>query len=318
MNAGLINKLPRVSDWRFGGFTAMEYQVLQHTGQWKAFLPNNEKQHAIEQWKFDSQGCVSFSALNCLEIMFKKRYGRSINFSDRFLAKVSGTTTRGNWLYRVADAIREYGVVNEVEWLFNPVDQDGDGDFDWDDFYKEIPEEILRKGKASLELYDFHYEWVDITSAIDKMYALRFSPLQITVPYPSQRDAINGIIHTDKWQSNHALTLVGYKEGKYWLVFDHYAPFTKKLAWDYPIDKMAMRFNIKEKTMKKPNLKQNALVFEAEGAGRAGLFIDDKIVVDDLAKILMQYEIRNKGEHNTVNLTTAQFDLFEHVDFKSA
>ena len=43
----------------------------------------------------------------------------------------------------------------------------------------------------------------------------------------------------------HATVLVGYKKGEYWLVFDSYEPFLKKLEWNYPIYKWAMRFGVK-------------------------------------------------------------------------
>lgn len=317
MSTGLIIKKPRPSDWRFGGYSAMDYQVLEQEGQWLDYLPIKEDQHAIEQWKFDSMACVSFSANNCLETMYKRRYSNSLNLSDRFLAKVSETTFKGNWLYKVADAIRDYGFVSEEDWPFLAVDRDGDGDYDWSDFYLDIPDDVKKKARIVLESYDIHYEWVGTGTKEQVMYALRFSPLQVTLRYASQGLAdSNGVIQWDGNSTDHATMLVGYKPYEYWYIFDTYSPYLKKIAWDYPINDWAMRFNIKEKTMSKVPIIQNALVFEAEGTGRAGLFVDDKIVVDDLSKILLQYEMRNKTFPNTKNLTSEQFNAYPHVDFK--
>ena len=316
MNTGLIIKSPGPSDWRFGGFSAMEYEALQQDGQWKDYLPVVESQHAIEKWKFDSMACVSFSANNALETMYKRRFDSDINLSDRFLAKVSGTTTSGNWLVKVADAIRDNGFVLESDYPFLAEDQDNDSDYDWADFYKDIPEGVLKRGRDSLEGYDIHYEWVGTGTADQIMYALRFSPLQITLRYASQKKAVDGIIPWDGKPADHATLLVGYKRNEYSLTFDTYSPYLKKVAWDYPISDWSMRFNINPKTMEKPLIISNALIFEAEGAGRAGLFLDGKIIIDELPKVLLQYQMRNKSFPNTRTLTTEQFDLFEHQDFK--
>jgi len=40
----------------------------------------------------DAMACVSFSATNRIEIQIKNLSLQSFNFSDRFLAKLSGTT----------------------------------------------------------------------------------------------------------------------------------------------------------------------------------------------------------------------------------
>ena len=108
-NFGLILSDPKPTDYMFGGETQVQGIELQPDGQWKDYLPVGEKQHSVY---FDTMACVTFSALNALEILIKRQYGIDINFSDRFTAKMSGTTTNGNYLYKVGDSIRKDGFVD--------------------------------------------------------------------------------------------------------------------------------------------------------------------------------------------------------------
>lgn len=318
MNTGAIIQSPKLFEWRFGGQSAIDYIVLQKDGQWLDYLPTYELQHAREKWLFDSMGCVSFSANNCLEILFRKKYNEDINLSDRFLTKESGTTINGNYFINVANTLRNTGFVYEDDYPFIAVDQDGDSDFDWADFYKEIPKDILIKAKTNKEFWDIHHEWVGIKSVGDKIYGLQLSPIQVAMEFPSNenknKDGVIQYVNNNTW---HAVVLVGYVLNKWWYIFDTYEPFVKMIEWDYPMYEWGMGYDVTKKSMaNKPFIQQNSLIFEAENAGRAGLFVDDKIIIDDLSKILLQYEMRNDQFPNRKNLTTEQFNLFPHVDFK--
>ena len=100
---------------------------------WTPFLPKGEKQHGLY---FDTMACVTFSALNIIEIQLNFMVANSLmseesvkffsdegyllngqfNFSDRFTAKMSGTTKDGNYLQKVWDSIRNHGLLSEKDW----------------------------------------------------------------------------------------------------------------------------------------------------------------------------------------------------------
>ncbi len=102
----------RNKDWLFGGISGVPLVVLQTNRQWGSFLPDYEPQINKDG---DTQWCVTFSALNCLETLLKRKYDIDRNFSDRYTALMSGTIRGvGNYLYKVADSIRNDGVVDEV------------------------------------------------------------------------------------------------------------------------------------------------------------------------------------------------------------
>ena len=125
----------------------LPYEVLNPTGDWTVYLPTGEVQYSHYA---DSMACVTFSCLNVLETQYKFLTGREINFSDRFIAKVSGTTQQGNSVQRVLDAINTYGLVLEEDY---PAPKD----FTWDEYYSEIPPEIFAKANKTLKVaYEFH------------------------------------------------------------------------------------------------------------------------------------------------------------------
>ena len=115
---------------------------------------------------------------------------------------MSGTTPQGNWLYKVADSIRKDGLVLESDWPFPPPF------VSWDEYYSEIPPEIVSKGPDFLKWYDITYEWI----AIDKdslLYHIKHAPLQIVV---------NGGLHA---------VVDFFCEGDIHRYFDSYDPFRK-------------------------------------------------------------------------------------------
>lgn len=152
----------------------LPYVVVNPTGDWRNFVPPGERQ---SQATVDSMACVTFSALNSIETQEKHLTGKQPNYSDRWIAKMSGTTINGNYLYKVADAIRQYGLVLE---------EDYPSDFSsFDQYYADIPEskmsELLAKGKKWLEDWTIRYEWVG-TIEEDLIRNLKQAPLQVVIP----------------------------------------------------------------------------------------------------------------------------------------
>lgn len=198
-NTGLI------SDFSFslwvGG--SIPYEVVNPSGDWRKWAVVHEKQKD----PVETMACVSFSCNNCLEIQYKF-FGIDVNFSDRALAKMSGTQMNGNTLERVNDTARNIGLLLESQWPNNPKAKT------WEEYYAQIPIETQKLAVKQ----PFNYEWVartnDFTEQIKKQ--LKQSPLQITVfaPNPNHAVVLHYIEDNNIWawrQDHYGQQLVRFK-----------------------------------------------------------------------------------------------------------
>jgi hypothetical protein len=242
-------------DFIFGADNGVNKVVLMPDLSWFDDTLIPAKQHGVY---FDSMGCVSFSLSGQAEYVFnrmielglvskldldwlkEKGYfdaNNKINFSERYLAKMSGTTRQGNALWKVVDTAKHYGFIPYGKWTF-PSEQRTPV-FDWDDFYAEIPQELIDLGIEFAKRFNIQYEQVFTSNHELMKDALKYAPPQITLfAYPIPE---NDIYPKDERTLNHAV--VGtYEDTEKQLRFirDSYqdwynneAPYYKKLAWDY-------------------------------------------------------------------------------------
>jgi hypothetical protein len=267
-------------DWRLGGVSGAEKKVIREDGDYTNFLPDLELQ---KNKIFDSMACVSFSALNCLETLAKVE-GISLNRSDRFTAKESGTTKKGNSMRQVAESIRKiHGTVEEHVW---PFDRDT---FDWDTYYSEIPDTIKALGKEFLEEWEVLWEWVPTD---DLREALKYGPIQVTVdawPAPNSKGLYTRRVERGY---NHAVMLYKSTDEAY-EIYDHYDKKYKKLVPDYQFGH-AIQFILTRKTTNNmPALPNNILVQDVEGSGAFAMHLNGKLMVDDAAKVLATVIMRS-------------------------
>ena len=197
----------------------LPYKVNNPSGDWTPYIPLGENQYSNMT---DSMACVSFSFLNVLETTIKFLTGQEVDFSDRFLAKVSNTTIHGNTLGIVADAFRKYGCPLEADYP-KPIS------FTWDEFYTDIPTEVFNK----VLRYDIGYEWIE-TTVESLQYHLKQAPLQLVIP----GHAICGI----------------YEQSDIFKYFDTYAPYLKDHA-NPPKYALKIVLNIKENKMTETEVK---------------------------------------------------------------
>lgn len=298
---GLLLRDRTPSDWMAGEFSPLGTSFLNPTGNWSIYLPDDEFQN---RWGFDRQACVTYSILNCLEILHKAQTGVGINFSDRFLAKMSGTTKQGNYLDNVFDTIRKNGLVEEWEY---PDDAKS-----WDEYYKEIPQALKDKGLDILKTWNFYREWVRTDRKKDILFALKSAPLQVTVKYASGNDLLNPV---GTW--NHAVTMFNAAENEYWEIFDHYTQTRKKYAWDYEFGSVLKPSLIKKSNINM-NIQNNTFVQLVEAPGGFGLYLDGKLIIDDLAKIQATWIIRNNGDikGKIKTLTLEQWNSLAKINLK--
>lgn len=212
-----------------------DLQVIMKDGQWIDVLVEYEGQ---KKGNVDPYSCVSYSALNCLEL-FAKVKGIQINKSDKYTAVMSGTIPyRGNNFRNVAESIKRDWVVDEEVYPYN--------DNSVDSYYKPVPQAIVDIALEDKPNWRYFYRYPltpfylgqDSRSKEEVlMDSLRYAPLQVSIKYPTKKP-VRGVYQAEHGQ-NHAVTLVAYKEGKEWIIFDSYDPLgnggIKRLAWDYPI-----------------------------------------------------------------------------------
>src|SRR6185503_14551846 len=115
----------------------LPYEVRNQSGNWTAWLPPGEWQKQL----VDTMACVTFSLLNCIETQEYFLTGKQINYSDRWIAMMSGTTPQGNYLGTVADTVRKYGLVKEESWPTPP-------NYTWASYYELPPQAKMAELKA--------------------------------------------------------------------------------------------------------------------------------------------------------------------------
>jgi len=221
-------------------------KVLIKNGDFSPYRPDGELQRRSNGT--ETMACVTFSAMNCIETIINyfiylvnsnqaENYQIEIvrifrefnlikndkaNFSDRYIAKLSGTTSNGNNQQRVANAIRHYGLVSEDDWGWVS---------GWNEYYKDIPNEIIAKGQRLLKYIEFNYEWV-IPSHFSG--SRQYGPIQTSV-YAGFGWGSSLIYRFTTTSRNHAVTSDYEKTSSYSGIFDSYDPFDKKVSWDSPI-----------------------------------------------------------------------------------
>lgn len=243
---GYIEPIITEDNFIFGDAQAPQ-EVLQEGGQWDKFLPENEKQLI----QFETTNCTAFNTTNPLEIILRRK-GIEHNYSDRFLGVIAGTKPPGNDPHTVAEALRKKGIVKESSLPFSADLKD------WQEYfsYKGADEkELIKESEKWFRDFFFRHDYVapnDNEIPKDSLKeALKHSPLGIAVLAWASRD---GIYFRPPGQGDsHWTTLIGYKEGEYWLVLDSYEPFLKKLEWNFPFY-TAKRYYLREKTVEEKKI----------------------------------------------------------------
>jgi len=298
----LVEKLPKNKNWIFGGVTGIEKNEPQ-VNNWQPYLPSFERQKK----RIDTMACITFSALNVLETKFNyylreglfdedtvkwlRGYGYIgndglVNFSDRFIAKLSNTTFNGNSYRVVGDTIREYGLVPESLWNYD------DDIFNWEDYYKEVPQSVIDIGKEFKKKFKINYEFVNVSRIGE---AIKYSPIQCGVwAWP---EPINGVYPKVDKLANHGVMLFVYNNSEI-KVFDTYQPSIKNLELSYRFGALA-KYSleiINNQNIIMTNIPDNTLIQLVEGIGGFALVLNGKKIVDDLDKVLASYIVRSAKE----------------------
>lgn len=196
------------------------YEVRNESGDWTPYLVKGEIQYSP---KDDWMDCVSRSLTNTVEIQEKHQTGQEVDYSERRLAKMSGTTRQGNLLDKVAETARTTGLVLESSYP--------DTDGDWSEQYAEIVEPLRSKldeeGGDWLNKWDIKYEVIPYDRK-SLRYHLKHAPLQVVVP-------------------GHAIVGIN-SNGDVDKIFDSYVPYVKNVPGDYSGIIYAMKIVLYKKT----------------------------------------------------------------------
>src|ERR1700737_3679960 len=122
----------------------MNYNNRNPSGIWPAPHAEDQFSHVVP---IDTDACVSYSLVHIIESQIKFLTGLDIEFSERFLAKMSGTTLNGNKLVTVLDALKKYGLVLDKDWPEPEV-------FTWSEYYAPIPQDVIDKGQEFLKQWN--------------------------------------------------------------------------------------------------------------------------------------------------------------------
>lgn len=223
-------------DWIAGANSPIEKTVLIPDLNWKPWLSNQEIQVVNLTTPYDTLFCVTFSALAIIsaimnymianglmpedKVKWLKENGYidetgKINFSERFTGTLGETTNRGAYQYKIANAIKNYGLIPQKDLeLAESFTDNINKDF--------ITEANYEKGREFKKRFYINWEWV-----YDIEEALKYSPVQgivkfanysypeeILVPTGSPDHAVAGIFTTPNYN---------LMRDSYWQEFKRYA-----------------------------------------------------------------------------------------------
>ena len=215
---GYIPRTPDPKAWVLGD-ARNEFPVLQPDGQWDDFLPAFESQ--VENG-YDPLSCVSEAYTSVEEALERRKYGTAPEYSERFLAQISGTERKGgNSLHDVCETARLVGLVPEEQWPSLGIPRE--------EFYVQPPAELYGLARKDHDTYERLHKDVPATKGAIKR-ALLSSPLMFSVFAWTRRD--DGIYYEpDNVRDTHCAVIYGFTE-EYVKVFDSAEPFLKKGAWE--------------------------------------------------------------------------------------
>jgi hypothetical protein len=220
-HCGFIYEQPKQEDFVFGD-ASIDAPVLQPDGNWTAYLPKTELQNLN---LIETYACASFGTLNCIEILLRRLYNFEDNFSDRYLAKISGTQyIRGNSPHTVAEIIRHNGAIDEHSWPFTA------DVTTFERFYTTPPAVLADEAKRFNEHYTLRHDYVpnDPTSMME---ALKYSPLGMSVYGWTKLE--NGLYAAGNGADTHWVCVYGYEKDIHWKVFDSYDNTFKMVEWKH-------------------------------------------------------------------------------------
>ena len=307
-------------DWQAGGNSAVAHEILMPDKNWKKIELEHEIQFNYPAL-YDTLFCVTYSSLKAiaklltylesigkftpyqLSVLNKYKKNGKYNFSERFTGTLGGTTTQGAYQFKVAQAIRNYGLIPQDMF---PLAENFQDNID----PKFITQEMLDCGKELLEIILINYEWVD---SIDY---LEYSPIPLIVRfanYEKQEDILSpeGVL-------NHQVCGV-LSTSEYTEIEDTYQQRYKRYRPDNTFHLMAFYITINNKSMNVAKfIKENDTnQVRNVNTGAYGVIYQGKLmeIKPDRAGLYMidRDARRLIGKGKTVSITNAEWEQIKEA-----
>jgi hypothetical protein len=308
-------------DWVAGANSSLPDIV--NVDDWKKYDIEHEIQFISNTLTpYDTLFCVTFSALKSLAKFFmfllhngylhpedvrwlvdngyfKNGY---INFNERFTGILGETTDKGAYQYKVANAIKNYGLIpqNDLPMASNF----------WDNLKKEdITEANYKKGKEFIERFLINYEWI-----YDYENKIKTKPIQTIVRFANYENPTN-ILKPDG-SLNHAVVMV-MSAPEYNEIDDTYYQRYKRYDKNYTHSYMGFHITITNKNMDiekfvKDNDKKWVRNYNTGAFGRilqGKLFIGTS--TDRMTLMLLDDKVRENG----IQISDSEWKQLPKEDF---
>jgi len=220
VNYGLLPEVKDERDYIMGVDSKINWKILNPDSNWlpeaKQMIDEVQKGRYLETF-----GCTGYALKNIKEMLRINKWGQVINESDRFLNKISGTGRNGNTFSRVLKAEKNYGWVKESEYSWDRTK------FNWNEYYKTIPQEIRDRAliNSKKELFGYDSVWATKSMIIE---ALKYSPLYVGL-YAWYR---KGMFYYSVANPNHASVIINRNQ---FMCYDSYDPYIKNLDEGFKI-----------------------------------------------------------------------------------
>ncbi len=248
----VIAPILRESDYIAGQESALIFNAINPQRLWKKYLPTGESQ--VIGGNFETGGCTNFTELNLLETYgmlaielglikpenvqwlrdqgYFDENGR-LDFSDRALYVLSGTTINGNRVEYGWDAIRKYGLIAEKTWGSKNIST-------YAEWTKPVSQAALAQGLEFKKRFEVFNEWVIMGNCgapnLDILEKhLQQAPLQIIHPVCT-RDEKRVFQNCMSCACQHSTLLTEVdRANKLLRDFDSYKPYINEYVIDYPM-----------------------------------------------------------------------------------
>lgn len=311
------------SDWLAGINSPIDNVVLVDDGKWEQYSSRHEVQVYSIGYSdsYDTSLCTSYSGTDAIEHLLNRLIddmpydtykffndnGYIVNgkfeISDRLSGANSDMTVHGTYLWKMANAIRDFGIVPQS---LLPLADNFSDNID----PAKIPQNVYDLGKESLKYITINWNWVERSQVSEY---LKYAPLVATVKYADG----DGILKPEG-NHNHAI-LVPSEDINIYNIDDSYWRQYKKYQKDYVDNFLQFKITFNNNNMIDLDkfFKDNDLKWvQNSNTGQFGRIMQNKLAVinsnDRGALILLDDKMRNEP---SIKLTNGEWEQLPKKDF---
>lgn len=270
---GFIPEETRPDHWTLGSGIARKKLgagLINDRADWSKWLPKKEIQ---KRGNLETMACTIFGTANCFETLanFHGFNDFPKDLAERYNGVLAQITPNGGSPHKACETFRLFGGLPEDLLPFSEDIRS------WEYFYAPNPmdEDFVREGQNLLTKFVMGHEWVfnGNKTLAEKQHLLKQALKRGTVAVSVYAWSKEGDYYVKRGPDNHWLQLVGYKEGKYWIVNDHYEPTEKRLAWDTDFYCAKLYFLSRNKTGIPPHWFEYAVWLVSKGRVQEALAV---------------------------------------------